>query len=235
MKPKFTIFFILISFVSSAQNSNDTLRFMITDCDTLKFQKIDIEKEKDDIVLFIKDFGSQTDSVKIQDYILFPFFTAMHTCDPFYPASWYSMPKTDNIILDEMPRYFHNLIGNGQDYDSLKMSAARKHLNCKNPVYPYEYFYRHSIAFKDSIDKMNMTVMQFFFLDPKNRTDYCSWFISAYKFPVFQSIDLHPEFIQFTKMSIGVKGKILPFINVGVGILKVNNEFKVISLSYPYN
>ena len=47
-----------------------------------KLQSINFEKEKPEIIKFLKEFGTTKDAIKIQKYIAFPYFIGRHLCNP---------------------------------------------------------------------------------------------------------------------------------------------------------
>ncbi len=184
-----------------------------------KLQSINFEKEKPEIIKFLKEFGTTTDAIKIQKYIAFPYFIGRHLCNP--------MVGEGGASIREMTKEEIKRISN---------------CSCHNPQLFYANKQSYCAQFRDSLENKGISIMEFYYQKPENRTAYCAWVIKAYKFPIdFSKVDYSKN-----KYGIGYvdfeyknqKGKMLAIWGLGfsaIDLIKVDNRYKITYVGYIYN
>jgi hypothetical protein len=136
---------------------------------TYKFDTINYLKEKTEVDKFIKDFISCQDSIKLQEFILFPFIEVRCSCNPL------------NVIHGNP--YFYEIHNYNVDLKTDKdvRNFINSHGGCINPYAFYQIKYSYNHDFKDSLNAINLSLGEYFFSNSKNKTAFCSWYIKLYK------------------------------------------------------
>jgi len=197
-------------------------------CQEIKiFQTIDSVKDKSKILKFIKEFGSCTDSVRIQKYIEFPYFIARHKCDPMTAdyLSFYTYVGTDTTYLKKIKEMHMNMT----------------ECSCHNPLYSFSIKAINNENLRDSLVANKIGIPNYYFSFRKNKDDYCQWLISTYHFPLsFENIDTTkiPTFTQAypygntnEATSIDVRG----YGFADIVVVKINGEYKIVYVGYLWN
>jgi hypothetical protein len=189
------------------------------------FQMIDSVTEKEKILEFIKEFGSCSDSIKIQKYIAFPYFTARHTCNGLTPDYIYSP-----IIIDS----------SSSKYDTIFWNYEQTACGCHNPLYSFCLESINTKKIKDSLIMNKISIPEFYFNSQKNRNEYCGWLIKTYNFPLtFQNIDM--SYVSFEPMGYpygNKNGTGINVMNYGFGVIqivKINGQYKVVWVGFLWN
>lgn len=181
----------------------------------IELEEFDYERNKKTINKLVKDFYSETDPIRIQKYICFPYFYVRHKCYPRSAGVSYDLGQKGlkGILTDE---------------DIIK---SKEKLKCKNPIFFIESKIRYTDYLRDSLTKYNLDEYDIFFAKEENRTEYCKWFIDAYNFP--RENDIHAFDTIYSKKND--KGEIIEINLLELSVVKINNEFKISSLYYAWN
>jgi len=191
-----------------------------------QFQIIDSVKEKDKILEFVREFGTCTDSFKIQKFIEFPYFLVRHTCNGLMP-DYFSFPVFTN---DSMKTAFYK---KAKNYE-------HSQCDCHNPLYDFSSEITHSMSIRDSVLANNGTMLQYYLNSQKNKNEYCGWLINAYHFPKsFENIETSRINFSSGEYPPGNKmGTSMVISGYGFGIIKIakiNDEYKVVYVGYYWN